>query len=98
MGRVPRVWVLVGITWAIAPGCGGGGSGGPEPVDVPVGLTVHCERALDAGTLPTDGTWVDTQVDGDTCVLYRFETTLGVSYGVHVLIATGNVDVIVSQK
>lgn len=78
--------------------CGGGGGSDPVPVDVPVGLTVHCEAALDGGTIPGDGTWIDASVGGGTCLLYRFDTEAAARYSVHVLIAAGgNVDVIVAS-
>src|SRR5262245_8381254 len=92
---------LLGVFTATS-ACGGsdgaGGPGQPEPTDVPVGLTVHCARAFDAGSLPTDGTWVDVTADEGDCLLYQFDTHAGASYAVQALLALGAIDLIVSSR
>lgn len=96
--RLPVVAAMFAGLVAISCGGGGGADNDPVPVDVPIGLTVHCERALDGGTIPGDGTWIDGSLPAGTCLLYRFDTVEAAQYSVHVLIAAGgNVDVIVSS-
>lgn len=79
--------------------CGEGlGDGGPEPVEVPVGLSLHCGRALDGGSLATDGIWREATLAKNECLLYRFATIADAQYTVQVLIEEqGNVDFIVSS-
>lgn len=92
--------LVVAATFAglVAISCGGGVDNGPVPVDVPIGLTVHCETALDGGTIPGDGTWIDASLLDGACLLYRLDTVEAAQYTVHVLIAAGgNVDVLVAS-
>ena len=97
-------WILLAFVIASigGAGCGDDGSlprGNPtRPIDVPVGLLVHCGQALDGGTIPLN-TFVDATVPEDVCLIHRFGATRGVQYAVQALIeANGNVDVIVSSN
>jgi hypothetical protein len=94
--RAFRVGALI-VTLCAALSCGGSKTGG-VPVDVPVGLTVHCDSAFDGGTLPSNGTWVDGALASRECLLYRVDTMAGGRYSVQVRMMSGsNVDVIVAS-
>jgi hypothetical protein len=94
--RAFRVGALAVIVCA-ALSCGGSKTGG-VPVDVPVGLAVHCDSAFDGGTIPSNGTWVDGALASRECLLYRVDTTAGARYSVQVRMMSGSdVDVIVAS-
>jgi hypothetical protein len=96
--RIQSPVVVAMLAGLVAISCGGGTDGGPARVEVPIGLTVHCETALDGGAIPGDGTWIDAALSEGACLLYRLDTVEAARYSVHVLIAAGgNVDVIVAS-
>lgn len=94
--RAFRVGALA-VTACAALSCGSSRTGG-VPVDVPVGLTVHCDSAFDGGTIPSDATWVDGALASRECLLYRVDTAAGARYSVQVRMMPGSdVDVIVAS-
>ncbi len=79
---------------AAASGCGP--TSGKQEIDVPPGLIVHCEKVFSAGTLTVDGPWVEAGLAEGECLVYDFAVVEGSDYAVQVLVAAGNVDLIVS--
>src|SRR5262245_26580715 len=87
LARVVRVGALA-VTLHATMSCGSSKTGG-VPVDVPVGLAVHCDSAFDGGTIPSNATWVDGALASRECLLYRVDTMASARYSVQVRMMSG---------